>query len=83
MRGVEYGNGRSKWYYRSRCGNSKKQMMALAIESMSNEVINLGHAMKFARMARDFFRAYRTGSSGADVEQQRVQVISSPSLRFL
>ena len=31
------------------------------------------HAMKFARKARDFFRAYRMGASGGEVEKQRRQ----------
>jgi hypothetical protein len=39
-------------------------MIGLAHESMSNAVIGLEHAMKYARKARDFFRAYRCGAGG-------------------
>ena len=71
--GIEYSNGRSKWWFRKHCDETKKGMIGLAHESMSNKVIGLGHAMKFARKARDFFRAYRMGSCGAEVENQRKQ----------
>ena len=33
-------------------------------------MITLDHTRKFARKARDFMRAYRSGASTADVESQ-------------
>jgi hypothetical protein len=38
--------------------------------SVSKNVITLDHTRKFARKARDFMRAYRSGASTADVESQ-------------
>jgi hypothetical protein len=69
--GIEYGNGRSKWHFRSHVDSTREGMIGLAHESMSNAVISLEHAMKYARKARDFFRAYRCGSGGWEVEKQR------------
>ena len=71
--GIEYGNGRSKWWFRSHCTENASDMKDLALESMSGKVIKLAHAMKFARKARDFFRAYRMGACGGEVEKQRRQ----------
>ena len=71
--GIEYGNGRSKWWFRSHCSEKTSELKGLALESMSSDVISLAHAMKFARKARDFFRAYRMGASGGEVEKQRRQ----------
>ena len=68
-----YGNGRSKWWFRSHCTENASDMKKLALESMSGKVIKLAHAMKFARKARDFFRAYRMGACGGEVEKQRRQ----------
>ena len=58
-------------WFRSHCSERTADLKGLALESMSSKVISLAHAMKFARKARDFFRAYRTGASGGDVEKQR------------
>jgi hypothetical protein len=72
--GSEYGNGRSKWYFRSHVDSTKEGMIGLAHESTSNAVIGLEHAMKYARKASDFFRAYRCGAGGWEVEKQREQL---------
>ena len=47
-------------------------MRDIAAHSVSSEVITQAHTIKFARKARDFFAAYRTGASGKDVEKQRL-----------
>jgi hypothetical protein len=67
--GIEYDNGRSKWWYRSHCDETVGGMRKNAALSVSKSVITLVHSMKFARKARDFMRAYRTGSMGKDVEK--------------
>ena len=67
--GIEYDNGRSKWWYRSHCEETVGGMRKNAALSVSKSVITLVHSMKFARKARDFMRAYRTGSMGKDVEK--------------
>ena len=67
--GIEYDNGRNKWWYRSHCDETVGGMRKNAALSVSKSVITLVHSMKFARKARDFMRAYRTGSMGKDVEK--------------
>ena len=67
--GIEYDNGRSKWWYRAHCDMTKAGMKKNAALSVSKKVITMAHTLKFARKARDFMRAYRCGSVDAEVEK--------------
>ena len=58
------------------CGSARvsKQIMAPSVrtsERRGGEPDPEQFVKEFARKARDFFRAYRTGASGGDVEKQR------------
>eukprot|EP00951_Prasinocladus_malaysianus_P004373 scaffold30728_cov33-Prasinocladus_malaysianus.AAC.1 len=60
--GIEYTWGKAKFYFRRNNDCSPKKFQSLVLKSLSTEVLPVERVRKFARRARDYVRAYATGS---------------------
>jgi hypothetical protein len=73
-RGIEYANGRAKWYYRNRCVGEVGKMEEICKASYGRSNIPQELMAKYERRVRDYMRSYRMGVVISSLEKMRGEI---------